>query len=90
MPKNLIKRFIIIADRRTQVAGYIYGTTPPENDMVKEIKCIVMVPQVGNLMSVTLPNQAPDSDYLANLEPLGWIHTQLHEKMRLNPYDVTL
>jgi len=32
----------------------------------------------------------PESDYLNDFEPLGWIHTQLHEKMKLNAYDVTL
>jgi len=44
MPKNLIKKFITISDRRTQIAGYIYGVTPEENEMVKEIRCIVLVP----------------------------------------------
>ena len=58
--------------------------------MVKEIRCIVMVPQVGGTTAVTLPYQMPESEYLNDYEPLGWIHTQLHEKMQLNPYDVTL
>ena len=26
--------------------GYLYGVSPPDNDQVKEIRCIVMVPQV--------------------------------------------
>jgi pre-mRNA-processing factor 8 len=81
MPKNLIKKFIMISDRRSQIAGYLYGVTPEENEMVKEIRCIVMVPQVGDISSITLPNQMPESQYLNDYEPLGWIHTQLHEKM---------
>lgn len=35
-----------------------------------------MVPQIGNHQSVTLPQLMPDTEYLRNLEPLGWIHTQ--------------
>ncbi|KAL8957764.1 MAG: hypothetical protein Q9193_005047, partial [Seirophora villosa] len=42
MPKNILKRFITIADLRVQVAGYLYGSSPPDNDQVKEIRTIVM------------------------------------------------
>ncbi|RDH39238.1 PROCN-domain-containing protein [Aspergillus welwitschiae] len=75
MPKNVLKRFITIADLRVQVAGYLYGTSPPDNDQVKEIRTIVMIPQVGNTREVQLPQQLPQHDYLNNLEPLGVIHT---------------
>ena len=34
MPKNVLKKFICIADLRTQVAGYIYGVSPPDNPQV--------------------------------------------------------
>ncbi|KAE8378821.1 NUC071 domain-containing protein [Aspergillus bertholletiae] len=75
MPKNVLKRFITIADLRVQVAGYLYGSSPPDNDQVKEIRTIVMIPQVGNTREVQLPHQLPQHDYLNNLEPLGVIHT---------------
>ncbi|KAI9367600.1 PROCN-domain-containing protein [Aspergillus egyptiacus] len=75
MPKNVLKRFIMIADLRVQVAGYLYGSSPADNDQVKEIKTIVMIPQVGNTREVQLPHQLPQHDYLNNLEPLGIIHT---------------
>ncbi|KAL3492614.1 NUC071 domain-containing protein [Aspergillus germanicus] len=75
MPKNILKRFIMIADLRVQVAGYLYGSSPPDNDQVKEVRTIVMIPQVGNTREVQLPHQLPQHDYLANLEPLGVIHT---------------
>ncbi|KAJ5156205.1 Pre-mRNA-processing-splicing factor 8A [Penicillium capsulatum] len=75
MPKNVLKRFITIADLRVQVTGYIYGSSPPDNDQVKEVRTIVMVPQVGNTRDVQLPHQLPQHDYLNNLEPLGIIHT---------------
>ncbi len=48
MPKNLLKKFICIADLRTQVGGYLYGVSPPDNPQVKEIRCVVMPPQWGN------------------------------------------
>ncbi|KAK9852506.1 hypothetical protein MYU51_008341 [Penicillium brevicompactum] len=75
MPKNVLKRFITIADLRVQVTGYIYGSSPPDNDQVKEVRTIVMIPQVGNTRDVQLPHQLPQHDYLQNLEPLGVIHT---------------
>ncbi|KAI9773075.1 MAG: pre-mRNA-splicing factor 8 [Geoglossum simile] len=78
MPKNVLKRFITIADLRVQVAGYLYGSSPPDNDQVKEIRCIVMVPQVGNTRDIQLPHQLPQHEYLnkdSGLESLGVIHT---------------
>ncbi|KAH5337603.1 hypothetical protein HBI39_062500 [Parastagonospora nodorum] len=75
MPKNVLKRFITIADLRVQVAGYLYGKSPPDNDQVKEISTIVMIPQVGNTRDVQLPKQLPQHEYLDGLEPLGIIHT---------------
>ncbi|KAL8922745.1 MAG: hypothetical protein Q9172_003460 [Xanthocarpia lactea] len=75
MPKNILKRFITIADLRVQVAGYLYGSSPPDNDQVKEIRTIVMVPQVGNTRDVQLPHHLPTHPQLSKMEPLGIIHT---------------
>lgn len=75
MPNNILKRFITIADLRVQVAGYLYGSSAPDNDQVKEVKCIVMIPQIGGLRNVQLPQQLPQSDFLDGMEPLGVIHT---------------
>ena len=75
MPKNILKRFITIADLRVQVAGYLYGSSPPDNDQVKEVRTIVMIPQVGNTRDVQLPHQLPQHQNLSALEPLGIIHT---------------
>ena len=83
--KNLLKHFVAIADLKIQIMGYIYGTSAGEN--VKEIKCIVIVPQIGTRDSVTLPKQMPESEYLKNMEPLGWIHTQSEEKNQLSIQD---
>jgi len=90
MPKNVLKKFITLSDLRTQVAGYMYGVSPVDNPQVKEIRCIVMVPQVGTHQNVTLPNQLPEHEYLEDLEPLGWLHTQPNELPQLAPQDVTM
>jgi hypothetical protein len=46
MPKNILSKFITASDLRTQVSGYLYGVTPSDNDAVREIRVIAMVPQV--------------------------------------------
>ncbi|KAJ5389924.1 uncharacterized protein N7496_000992 [Penicillium cataractarum] len=90
MPKNILKRFITIADLRVQVTGYIYGSSPPDNDQVKEVRTIVMVPQVGNTRDVQLPHELPQHDYLNGLEPLGVIHTVSgNEPSYMSAADVT-
>ncbi|KAK0646711.1 pre-mRNA processing splicing factor 8 [Cercophora newfieldiana] len=89
MPKNILKRFITIADLRVQVAGYLYGETT-ENAQVKEIKCIVMVPQIGGLRNVQLPQQLPQHELLKDMEPLGVIHTMSgNELPYMSAMDVT-
>ena len=88
LPKNVLKKFITIADLRTQIAGYMYGVSPPDNPMVKEIRCIVMPPQWGNHSSVNMPTALPEHEYLEDLEPLGWLHTQPNETPHLPPTDV--
>ena len=88
LPKNVLKKFITIADLRTQIAGYMYGVSPPDNPMVKEIRCVVMPPQWGNHSSVNMPLALPEHEYLEDLEPLGWLHTQPNETPHLPPGDV--
>jgi len=87
-PKNLLKKFICIGDLRTQICGFLYGLSPPEHPQVKEIRCIVMPPQWGTHQMVQVPNQFPEHEYLKDLEPLGWIHTQPNELPQLSPTDV--
>lgn len=72
-----------------QIAGYLYGISPPDNPQVKEIRCIVMPPQWGTHQTVHLPNQLPQHQYLKEMEPLGWIHTQPNELPQLSPQDIT-
>ena len=64
LPKNLLKKFIIISDLRTQISGYLYGVSPPDNPQVKEIRCVVLPPQWGTHQTVHLPNILPQHEYL--------------------------
>jgi pre-mRNA-processing factor 8 len=90
LPKNILSKFITIADLRTQIAGYMYGVSPADNPQVKEVRCIVLVPQVGNHQSCTLPRKLPEHDLLDDLEPLGWLHTQPSELPQLPQQDVIM
>ncbi|KAI9188902.1 pre-mRNA-splicing factor 8 [Blastocladiella emersonii ATCC 22665] len=87
LPKNLLKRFITIADLRVQIMGYMYGVSPPDNPYVKEIRAIVLVPQWGTPQGVKVPKQHPEHKHLEGLEPLGWIHTQPMELKHMAPLD---
>lgn len=89
MPKNILKKFICVADLRTQIAGYLYGVSPPDNPQVKEIRCIAMPPQWGTHQQVHLPSALPEHEFLNDLEPLGWMHTQPNELPQLSPQDLT-
>ncbi|XP_072978887.1 pre-mRNA-processing-splicing factor 8A [Typha angustifolia] len=89
MPKNILKKFICIADLRTQISGYLYGLSPQDNPQVKEIRCIAMPPQWGTHQQVHLPSALPEHEFLNDLEPLGWMHTQPNELPQLSPQDLT-
>lgn len=90
IPKNILSKFITIADLRTQVAGYLYGVSPPDNAQVKEVRCIVLVPQIGDHQKVVLPKRLPEHEILGELEPLGWLHTQPNELPKLSPVDAIM
>ncbi|KAM1010122.1 hypothetical protein TB1_044764 [Malus domestica] len=62
--------------------------SPPDNSQVKEIRCIVMPPQWGTHQQVHLPSALPENDFLNDLEPLGWMHTQPNELPQLSPQDI--
>jgi pre-mRNA-processing factor 8 len=88
LPKNILSKFITISDLRTQISGYLYGVSPPDNPQVKEIRCIVIVPQIGNHQHVIMPRKLPQHECLEGLEPLGWLHTQPNELPQLSATDV--
>jgi len=88
LARNLLKKLISTTDLRTQIAGYLYGVSPKDGPLIKEIRCIVIPPQRGTHQMVFLPNQLPNHKLLEGLEPLGWIHTQPNELASLSPHDV--
>lgn len=75
VPKNILSKFVERSDTRTQIGGYLYGKSPEDNDKVKEVRCIVLVPQVGEVHRVDFPAEQIKSNLLDGLQPLGWIHT---------------
>ena len=77
--------YLTMASMLLQVSGYLYGVSPPDNPQVKEIRCVVMPPQWGNHQTVNLPHNLPEHDYLRDLEPLGWLHTQPNEQPQMAP-----
>lgn len=48
-----------------------------------------MPPQWGTHQQVHLPSALPEHDFLNDLEPLGWMHTQPNELPQLSPQDLT-
>jgi hypothetical protein len=50
VPKNVLKKFICIADLRTQIAGYMYGASPPDAPQIKVRDCH-MLAQHGRFSS---------------------------------------
>lgn len=88
LPRNLLKKLIVTSDLRTQIACYLYGVSPKDAPLIKEIRCIVIPPQRGTHQLVHLPNQLPNHKLLDGLESLGWIHTQPNATDGLSPHDV--
>ena len=44
----------------------------------------MMVPQHGTHQAINLPTALPEHEYLNDLEPLGWIHTQPNELLQMS------
>jgi pre-mRNA-processing factor 8 len=88
IPKNILQKFITIADLRTQIAGLIYGLSSKDSNQIKEVRIIVMPPQSGTHQEVTLPLTIADHLVLDEYEPLGWIHTQPSELSEIAPSDL--
>lgn len=86
LPKNILKKFIQISDLRAQVGGFLFGASPPDNKLVKEVRAIALVPQLGNAQHVQFSKNMPSVD---GLEPLGWIHTQFQELPSMSAIDMT-
>ncbi|RCK66281.1 Pre-mRNA-splicing factor 8, partial [Candida viswanathii] len=90
LPKNILQKFIQISDLRIQVGALLYGKSPADHAGVKEIKCIAIIPQLGNVNSIQFAQNLPDqTGYLKDLELLGWVHTQSQDFSYMTSFDVT-
>lgn len=78
LPKNILEKFVKISDIKVQVAVFLYGRSPEGHSNIKEVNTVVLVPQLGNLKTVQLPQieTFSDSQHLQNLELLGLMHTR--------------
>ena len=89
LPKNLLKKFIYISDTKNQIFGYLFGTSPKEDKLVKEIKCIVLVPQTSTYNTFIVSKYFPENVYLDDFEPLGIIHTNANNEVNdISNYDI--
>ena len=85
-PNFMVEKKFTVYYYMFQIARYLYGSSPPDNLQVKEI---VMAPQWGTHQTVHLPAQLPQHQYLKEMGPLGWIHTQPNELPQLSFQDIT-
>ena len=45
--QNVLNKFICISDLRTQIAGFMYGISPPDNDQVRVAVAVSVCVAVG-------------------------------------------
>lgn len=88
LPSNLLKKFVCVADLRVEIGGFLYGVSLPDDPHIKEVRVIVLPPQMGSSQCVKLPDALPKHELLEGLEPLGWIHTQPTDLHGLSTRDV--
>ncbi|CAF2074876.1 unnamed protein product, partial [Rotaria magnacalcarata] len=88
LPKNILKRLIIISHLHAQVRQSI-EIFENNTNLFNEIRCVVLTPQWSTRESVQLPNILPQPEYLKDMKPLHWIHTQLDELPQLSSQDIT-
>lgn len=43
LPYNVLKKFIVISDLRTQICGFLYGFSPPDNPQVRNLRFRVVL-----------------------------------------------
>ncbi|CAF1285637.1 unnamed protein product [Rotaria magnacalcarata] len=79
----------------SQLSGTTTETVSKHGDRIitattiNEIRCVVLTPQWSTRESVHLPNILPQPEYLKDMKPLHWIHTQLDELPQLSSQDIT-
>ncbi|KAF2896644.1 hypothetical protein ILUMI_09532 [Ignelater luminosus] len=56
LPENVLKKFVTPFDLQTQMCAFLYGVSSPNNLQVKELRCLVLVPQWGTHQTVHIPH----------------------------------
>ncbi|AMD21189.1 HEL091Wp [Eremothecium sinecaudum] len=90
LPRNILKKFVEIADVKIQIGGFIYGKSPDGHPNIKEVKTLVICPQLGNNQIVQLSAVPQHSRYLEDLELLGWMHTKSTDENHMTQSEVIL
>ncbi len=67
LPKNVLKKFVMISDLRTQIAGYLYGVSPPDNPQVN-----ISGPMVDSLTPITCFNLGERDPMHRHATPMGY------------------
>lgn len=89
LPRNLLEKFVEIADTKIQIGAFIYGTSPHDHPNVKEVKTLALVPQLGNTQCVKMCPVPSNMSFVDGMELLGWIHTQSGDMKFMTPAEVT-
>ena len=51
LPKNVLKKFVMISDLRTQIAGFLYGVSPADNPQVSFNQNLIdSLPKLNDIM----------------------------------------
>lgn len=85
IPKNLVEGLIQVSDVRAQVAAFLFGKAPADNEMIREVRYFVIVPQLGSPTHYRLPEEQPEVE---GLTLLGLIHTQVQDAKAISPADL--
>jgi pre-mRNA-processing factor 8 len=85
MPRNVLKRFVAIADIRTQIVGYMYGHRESANRLA-EVHYIAMPPQTATSVDFQAKPPPPPSRVLLDdadeFELLGIVHTTVDPELK--------
>ena len=87
LAKNVLKNFIVAADLRASIVGWMYGRIPEDNKRVVEVQAIVLVPQKAGQRTVEMPEELPEHNVLSGLKLVGLIKTQPQETQQLSVTD---
>ncbi|KAK6589199.1 JAB PAD domain [Cryptosporidium xiaoi] len=101
LPKNLLKIFIEISDLRTQIGALMFGKRLKDDSQIKlnanlenqkiilvEVRCIAIMPQFGNNVSINMPNILPIHSTISELEFIGLIRTSVQEDFLMSSTDL--